>query len=117
MQFGQKQLFQIARDYPWYLFTGEEISELCNVGEDQVRRVRNAPDSPFRYNKCRPEWFTEWMQLHPETERFQALPRLRLTLCKRCVDGKRTQHLTKPLRAKKSTSTIRGAKRPLGGKS
>jgi hypothetical protein len=89
VQFDQKQLFQIARECPWYLFTGEEISELCNVGEDQVRRVRNAPDGPFRYNKCRPEWLTEWMQNHPEPLPVNSLPPPgQLTpSCERCAQA------------------------------
>ncbi|HUB68036.1 MAG TPA: hypothetical protein VL981_11180 [Candidatus Methylacidiphilales bacterium] len=72
MQFDQKQLFQIARDYPWWLFTGEEIAALCNVCRDQVTRVRSAHDSPFRFNKCRPEWFTEWMRTHPEFQQTKS---------------------------------------------
>jgi hypothetical protein len=115
MQFDQKQLFQIARDYPWYLFTGEEISELCNVGEDQVRRVRNAPDSPFRYNKCRPEWFTLWMQGHPESHQSRSLPPVDQPHCERCAEAVRKNLRMKPLRAKKATRTKRASKRLLAG--
>jgi hypothetical protein len=113
MQFDQKQLFGIARDYPWFLFTGEQISELCNVGEDQVRRVRNAPDSPFRYNKCRPEWFTEWMQNHPEFQQPQASPPVNLPHCERCAEAVRERLQKKPLRAKKNAGTRRASKRHL----
>ena len=74
MQLDQKQLFQLAMDHPYFLFTGEQISELCNMGEDLVRLVRNAPDSPFRYNKCRPEWFTEWMRTHPDFQQTESSP-------------------------------------------
>lgn len=70
----QKCLFQTAHDNPWHLFTGEEISMLCNVGEQQVRRARNAPDSPFRSSKCRPEWFIQWMLTHPEIEERESAP-------------------------------------------
>jgi hypothetical protein len=65
MQHDQKQLHQIAQDYPWYTFTIEEIALLCNVSRDVVSKVRAAADSPFFLNKSRPEWFTEWMRLHP----------------------------------------------------
>ena len=95
MQFDQKQLFQLARDFPWFLFTGEEISALCNVGEDQVRRVRNSPDSPFRYNKCRPEWFTAWMQDHPESQPAASSPVMS------CAETVRENPRTKPLRDQK----------------
>ena len=47
MQHDQRQLFEIARDYPWYHFTAEEISVLCNVGEHKVRLARNAKDTRF----------------------------------------------------------------------
>lgn len=111
MQFDQKQLFQIARDYPWFLFTGEQISELCNVGEDQVRRVRNAPDSPFRYNKCRPEWFTEWMRNHSEFQRPLSSPPVNQPHCERCAVAVRELVQMRPLRAKKATRTKRPSKR------
>jgi hypothetical protein len=115
MQFDQKQLFQIASDYPWFLFTGEEIAELCNVGEDHVRRVRNAPDSPFRYNKCRPEWFTEWMQTHREFQQPQSSPTANQPPCERCAVAVRQHLKMKPLRAKKATRTKRASKRLLAG--
>ena len=66
MQHDQKQLHQIAQDYPWHTFTVEEIAVLCNVSRDVVTRVRVAEDSPFFLNKCRPEWFLQWMREHPE---------------------------------------------------
>lgn len=66
MQHDQKQLHQIAQDYLWYTFTVEEIAILCNVSRDFVSRVRAASDSPFCLNKCRPEWFTDWMREHPD---------------------------------------------------
>ena len=66
MQHDQKQLHQIAQDYPYYLFTVEQIALLCNVSRDVVTRARLANDSPFFLNKCRPEGFTEWMRKHPE---------------------------------------------------
>ena len=65
MQHDQKQLHQIAQDYPWYTFTVEEVALLCNVSRDVVSKVRATADNPFFLNKCRPEWFTEWMRLHP----------------------------------------------------
>jgi hypothetical protein len=111
MQFDQKQLFQIARDYPWYLFTGEEISELCNVGELQVRRVRNSKDSPFRYSKCRPEWLTEWMRTHPETEEPQPSSQADSALaCEKCAKVVQENLRTKPARAKKVMSGNRRSK-------
>jgi hypothetical protein len=111
MQFDQKQLVQIARDYPWYLFTGEEISELCNVGELQVRRVRNSKDSPFRYSKCRPEWLTEWMRTHPETEEPQPSSQADSALaCEKCAKVVQENLRTKPARAKKVMSGNRRSK-------
>ena len=77
MQHDQKQLHQIAQDYPWFMFTVEEIAVLCNVSRDVVTRARMAEDSPFFLNKCRPEWFTEWMRRHPEfqlTKDFASAP-------------------------------------------
>ena len=65
MQYDQKQLHQIAQDWPWYTFTVEEIALLCNVSRDVVSKVRAATDNPFFLNKCRPEWFTAWMREHP----------------------------------------------------
>ncbi len=66
MQHDQKQLHQIAQDYPWHTFTVEEIAVLCNVSRDVVTRARMANDSPFFLNKCRPEWFLQWMREHPD---------------------------------------------------
>jgi len=68
----QKQLHEIALDYPWYMFTGEEIAELCNVSENVIWRVKALSDSPFFLNKCRPEWFLEWMRNHPEFQLTKA---------------------------------------------
>jgi hypothetical protein len=65
MQHDQKQLHQIARDNPCYMFTVEEIALVCNVSRDVVSKARGADDSPFFLNKCRPEWFLEWMREHP----------------------------------------------------
>jgi hypothetical protein len=66
MQHDQKQLHQIAQDYPWYMFTVEEIALLCNVSRDVVSKVRATADNPFFLNKCRPEWIAEWMRVHPD---------------------------------------------------
>jgi hypothetical protein len=115
MQFDQKQLLQIAMDHPYFLFTGEQISELCNVGEDLVRQVRNAPDSPFRYNKCRPEWFTEWMQTHPEYQQAKSLVAVNQPHCERCAEAVRENLRTKPVRVKKIPKTTRNSKRLLAG--
>lgn len=68
----QKQLHEIALDYPWYMFTGEEIAELCNVSQNVIWRVKALSDSPFFLNKCRPEWFLEWMRNHPEFQLTKA---------------------------------------------
>jgi hypothetical protein len=73
MQHDQKQLHQIAQDYPWYTFTVEEIALLCNVSRDVVSKVRAATDHPFFLNKCRPEWFTAWMRGHPDFQLTKAL--------------------------------------------
>jgi hypothetical protein len=68
----QKQLHEIALDYPWYMFTGEEIAELCNVSQNVIWRVKALSDSPFFLNKCRPEWFLEWMRIHPDFQLTKA---------------------------------------------
>ncbi len=67
MLLNLEKLFRFAITNPWYLFTGEQIAELCNVGQHLVTRVRNAQDSPFRNNKCRPEWFIHWIKTHPDS--------------------------------------------------
>lgn len=66
MQHDQRQLHERAQDNPCYMFTVEEIALLCNVSRDVVSKVRAATDSPFFMNKCRPEWFLDWMRRHPE---------------------------------------------------
>jgi hypothetical protein len=73
-QHDQKQLHEIARDKPCYMFTGEEICVLCNVSQNVVSRVKAHPDSPFFLNKCRPEWFLEFMRNHPEFQLTKAQP-------------------------------------------
>ena len=72
MQHDQKQLHQIAQDWPYYVFIIEEIALLCNVSRDVVSKVRAAKDNPFFLNKCRPEWFTEWMRQHPDFQLTKA---------------------------------------------
>jgi hypothetical protein len=62
----QNQLHQLAQNCSWVLFNGEEIAELCRVSQNVVTRVKSKADSPFRLNKCRPEWFAEWMRTHPD---------------------------------------------------
>jgi hypothetical protein len=89
MQHDEKQLHQIAQDYPWYMFTVEEIAVLCNVSRDVVTRVRAAADSPFFLNKCRPEWFIRWMRNHPEFQLTKVPPPGNETgspSCKNCED-------------------------------
>lgn len=81
MQHDQKQLHEIAQDYPWHTFTVEEIAVLCNVSRDVVTRVRMANDSPFFLNKCRPEWFTDWMRNHPEFQLTKASTPEKQTSC------------------------------------
>ena len=61
----RKQLCQIAQDDPNYMFTGREIAELCNFSQNVISAVKARPDHPFFLNKCRPEWFLEWMRTHP----------------------------------------------------
>ena len=74
MQHDQKQLHQIAQDYLCYMFTVEEIALLCNVSRDVVSKARGAADSPFFMNKCRPEWFLQWMREHPDFQLTKELP-------------------------------------------
>ena len=92
MQHDQKQLHQIAQDYPWYMFTVEEIALLCNVSRDVVSKVRATTDSPFCLNKCRPEWFAEWMREHPDFQLTKEMPTRIKTLAERHhakIGGKR----------------------------
>ena len=74
MPHNKKPLHQIALDSPYYMFTGEEIAELCNVSQNVISRVKAMPDSPFFLNKCRPEWFLEWMRGHPDFQLTKADP-------------------------------------------
>ena len=74
MQPSQRELFELACQYPWYHFTAEGISALCNVGEHKVRFARNAKDTPFRLGLCRPEWFSAWMLNHPEYRDLKSVP-------------------------------------------
>lgn len=74
MQHDQYQLHEIARDNPCWMFTGEEICVLCNVSQNVVSRVKAHPDSPFFLNKCRPEWFLDFMRNHPEFQLTKASP-------------------------------------------
>jgi hypothetical protein len=83
MPYDEKQLHQIAQDYPWFMFTVEEIATLCNVSRDVVSKVRAAKDSPFCLNKCRPEWFAEWMRSHPDFQLTKEIPTKAKTLAER----------------------------------
>jgi hypothetical protein len=74
MPLDDKQLHQIAQDYPWFMFTVEEIATLCNVSRDFVSKVRGSTDGPFCLNKCRPEWFAEWMRAHPDFQLTKEIP-------------------------------------------
>lgn len=74
MPYEHKPLYQLASKCSWVLFTGEEIAELCRVSQNVVTRVKSKPDSPFRLNKCRPEWFAEWMRTHPEFQLTKSGP-------------------------------------------
>ena len=65
MRRDKNQLHELAQD-SWVLFNGEEIAELCRVSQNVVTKVKSKPDSPFRLNKCRPEWFSQWMRDHPK---------------------------------------------------
>jgi len=115
MQHDQRQLFEIACDYPFYLFTAEEISVLCNVGEHKVRLARNSKDTPFRFNLCRPEWLMVWMINHPEYQDLKSAPvglgdsveacaiSVRETLCSPVGAAKKT---VKPRRKRRSPSKL-----------
>ncbi len=70
----QKQLHSLWKENPCWMFTGEEICEICNVSQNVVSRVKAMPDSPFFLNKCRPEWFLDWMRQHPEFQLTKAYP-------------------------------------------
>lgn len=77
MQHDQKQLHEIARDHLCYMFTGEEIAAICNVSQNVVSGVKRLADNPFFLNKCRPEWFLEWMRVHPNFQLTKAaVPKL-----------------------------------------
>jgi len=83
MPHDAKLLHQLAQDYPWFMFTVEDIATLCNVSRDVVSKVRAAKDSPFCLNKCRPEWFTEWMRVHPDFLLTKEIPTKTKTLAER----------------------------------
>jgi hypothetical protein len=68
----QKQLHQLWKENPCWMFTGEEICEICNVSQHVVSRVKSMPDSPFFMNKCRPEWLLDWMRTHPSFQLTKA---------------------------------------------
>jgi hypothetical protein len=95
MQHDQKQLHQIAQDYPWYMFTVEEIALLCNVSRDVVGRARLMTDNPFFLNKCRPEWFTEWMRKHPDFQLTKAFRPLADVLPS-CTNGENPRKRLRP---------------------
>jgi hypothetical protein len=107
MQHDQKQLFQIACDYPWYLFTAEEISVLCNVGEHKVRMARNAKDTPFRFNLCRPEWFTGWMLDHPQYQDLKSAPIDLTESVEACAVSVKQTFRSQPARTSKKTGRKR----------
>ena len=70
----RKQLLQIAQDDPHYMFTGKQIAELCNLSQNVISGVKARSDHPFFLNKCRPEWFLEWMRTHTGFQLTKAGP-------------------------------------------
>ena len=74
MQQDQKRLNQIAQDDPFYMFSGKEIAELCNMSQNVITGVKARADHPFFLNKCRPEWFLEWMRNHTGFQLTKAGP-------------------------------------------
>ena len=107
MQHDQRQLFEIARDYPWYHFTAEQISILCNVGEHKVRLARNAKDTPFRFNLCRPEQFAAWMLAHPEYQDLKSAPVDLSESAKACAESVKQTFRTTSTRTGKRTARKR----------
>ena len=65
MAMRREELLKVAQENPYRMFTGEEIAILCQISHDVVTKVKLAEDSPFVISKCRPEWFIEWMRVHP----------------------------------------------------
>lgn len=70
----RKKLHQLAQEDPNYMFTGREIAELCNLSQNVISAVKARSDHPFFLNKCRPEWFLEWMRTHPGFQLTKAGP-------------------------------------------
>ena len=66
MEQNERELLRKAQENANWMFDEEEIAKLCNVSQVIVGRVAAAPDSPFFLNKCRPEWFVEWMRRHAD---------------------------------------------------
>jgi hypothetical protein len=66
MQPDTRELLEKAQENAHWMFSEEEIAILCNVPQVIVGQVATAPDSPFFMNKCRPEWFVEWMRRHAD---------------------------------------------------
>ncbi len=98
MPLDEKHLHQIAQDYPWYMFTVEEIATLCNVSRDFVSKVRASADGPFCLNKCRPEWLADWMRAHPDFRLTKEMPTRVKTLVERHhakIGGKRKNETNK----------------------
>ena len=107
MQHDQKQLHQIAQDNPCHMFTVEEIALVCNVSRDVVSKARGAADSPFFLNKCRPEWFLEWMREHPSFQLTKdPLPRPDVV-----VNGLASERSGKPVRLKKPSPRPRAGRK------
>ena len=107
MQHDQKQLHQIAQDNPCHMFTVEEIALVCNVSRDVVSKARGAADSPFFLNKCRPEWFLEWMREHPGFQLTKdPLPRPDAAL-----NGLASERPGKPIRLKKPSPRPRAGRK------
>ena len=105
MQFDQKQLVEIALKCPWWLFNGEQIAELCNVSVTVISLVKREPDSPFRLNKCRPEWFAEWMRTHPSFQ-LDRSPREKLS---KKIDPSLSKNIPT---GRRSSKNIKGRSRP-----
>ncbi len=68
MQANERELLQKAQENAHWMFSEEEIAVLCNVPQVIVGRVAAAEDSPFFLNKCRTEWFVDWMRRHADFE-------------------------------------------------
>ena len=61
MSNSAKNLLQLAKDNPWWLFTAEELASLMNLSVSTLEMIKRAPNTPFVTGKTRPENVMRWL--------------------------------------------------------